>query len=404
MKSVSDFSTVLVEPSTPGQNLFETIRRRIAPTTQDRELKELISAYRSLVHNRAITYPVYYQFVRELGHGRQGVVFHATRHCSRGCLTKHAIKLFDPSIYATAKKYWTDMGRVAKQVSLLQPINNMHLLAGDLYEECNGIGYIQMQAIDGVDLRFFLNPKQVELARSRSTPQEWARFAELLLRLENNTISLQPGLVVYILRNILRGIDALHETGFIHGDLKPTNIMVDAQGTLRLVDFGRAVKIGEEVNILLGSPLFMAPEIHRREPGMEQSDIFSIGMVALDLLQGNQLAPYSDMNENELLDFKFSLHQNLEKFLPAQVLRNQIFIEVLKKFLHPDASKRHSDAIEAASGDRSLLSARQWLDQDERAIEYERELEMYLSKLADPDTGAINPHFASDNLTAVIIT
>lgn len=370
----------------------------------DRELRELIATYRSLVHSRAITYPVYYQFTRELGHGRQGVVFHATRHCSRGCLTRHAIKLFDPSIYSSAKKYWHDMGRIASQVSILQPINNLHLMSGDLYEECNGIGYVQMQAIDGVDLRFFINPKQVELARSRCSQAEWDRFCKTLLRLDAGTISLQPGLVVYILRHVLRGIDVLHETGFIHGDLKPTNIMVDDQGTVKLVDFGRAVRAGEEVNILLGSPLFMAPESHRREPSMEQADIFSIGMVSLDLLQGNQLLPYSDLNEEQLLDMKLSLHRNLEKFLPPPVLNNRMFVDVLKKFLHPDISKRHAGAIEAESGELSLLSVRQWLNQSERELEYERELEAYLSKLADPETGAINPHFASDNLTAVIIT
>jgi serine/threonine protein kinase len=394
--------TMVMDQATRATRVTSAARAEKQPI--DPEFEELIANYRAILHNRSIPYPIAYQFIKELGHGRQGVVFLGIRHGARGCLTHHAIKLFDPSIYSNASRYWTDMGRIAKQVSLLQPINNSNLVSRDFYEECNGIGYMQMQAIDGVDLDFLLDPKQFELARQRSTTKEWARFSHVLFHVEEDRISLQPGAVLYIMRNVLRGLSVLHENGFIHGDIKPTNIMIDVEGTVKLVDFGRAARIGEKVNILLGSPLYMAPEVHRREPGFIQSDIFSTGLLGLELLRGRQITAYADLNENALMDFKNTLVRNLEIFLPKSILRNIELTNVLRRFLEPEIINRYADAREAESGGQSLMSARQWMSDFEREAEYERELEDYLKKLVDPETGALNPHFASDNLTAVIIT
>ncbi len=368
----------------------------------DAESAELARQYRGLIRARAIPYPVAYQFVRELGHGRQGVVFQASRHGARGCLTHHAIKLFDPGIYPSAARYWTDMGRIARQVSLLQPINNINLVSCDFYEECNGIGYLHMAAVDGVDLQFLTDGQHLELARRRSTGAEWERFLAVLFHLDDGRLSLRLGAVLHILRNVLRGLAVLHDKGFVHGDIKPTNIMVDAQGTVKLVDFGRAARIGEEVNILLGSPVFMAPEIHRREPGRAASDLFSAGLVGLDLLRGRQVSGLAELNENRLLDLKTGLAAHLESWLPEELFSNIEFIHVLRRVLESDIAHRYADAREAESGDRSLMSARQWLGDLEREAEYERELEAYLAKLADEDTGKLNPHFAAENLTAVI--
>ncbi|MBI3985744.1 MAG: protein kinase [Lentisphaerae bacterium] len=396
--------TMVMDESRRTSRLQDLTAPTRPPPAADPEFAELIASYRALVHSRSIPYPVSYQLVRELGHGRQGVVFLGTRHGARGCLTRYAIKLFDPGIYSSAEKYWTDMGRVAQQISLLQPINNINLVSRDFYEECNGIGYMQMQAIDGVDLQFLLDGKHVEMARSRSTPEEWQRFTRLLFRIEGGAINFQPSAALYILRNVLRGLSVLHEQGFVHGDIKPTNIMIDIQGTVKLIDFGRAIRVGEHVNILLGSPLYMAPEIHRREPGYAQADLFSTGLVALDMLIGQQITGRAELDEKELLDFKTSISNHIQLFLPDAALRTPHYAQVLKKLLEPDPRNRHASAKDAESGEWSLAVVRQFLDDVERETEFERELENYLRKLVDEESGMLNPHYASDNLTAVLIT
>lgn len=374
------------------------------PAENDAEFQELSHNYHQLIRKRAIPYPVAYRFIRELGHGRQGVVFLAARQGARGCLTHHAIKLFDPGIYSSAPVYWTDMGRIAQQISKLQPINNINLVACDFYEECNGVGYLHMETIDGVDMQFLTDGRHIKVARERCSDAEWEHFRKIIFRIEGGRVSLQPGFVLYIIRNVLRGLAVLHDQGFIHGDIKPTNIMIDSQGQVKLVDFGRAVRIGEKVNILLGSPLFMAPEVHRREPGCLQADIFSAGLVGLEMLIGNQISSFASDSENELIDFKTTLSGQIEKWLPPDVLLNVELTQVFRRMLEPDLANRYANAKEAESGSQSFASARQWLRDYERESEYERELEAYLRKLVDEETGALNPHFGSDNLTAVIVT
>ncbi|NLB59805.1 MAG: protein kinase [Lentisphaerae bacterium] len=399
---MNQLETIVLRPAPGSRPAALTASAKAAPP--DAAFLELIGNYRTLIRNRSIPYPVSYQFIKELGHGRQGVVFLVTRHGARGCLTHHAIKLFDPSIYASAAQYWTDMGRIAKQTSILQPINNINLVSRDFYEECNGIGYMLMQAVDGVDLQFLLDGQHLNIARSRCTDKEWEDFFTTIFRHDGQRLSLQPGAALHILRDVLRGLTVLHDHDFIHGDIKPANIMVDIQGTVKLVDFGRAARIGEQVNILLGSPLYMAPEIHQRQPGLMQSDIFSAGLVGLEMLKGHQINDLADLEESELLIRKTALANQIEEWLPPDVLHNTEFTRVLRRFLEVDTGRRFSNTRAAEAGEQGLSSARRGMPDRERETEYERKIEAYLSKLVDPETGALNPHFASDNLTAVIIT
>ena len=71
---------------------------------------KLVQNYKNILQSKTIFYPVAYRLARELGRGHQGVVFLAFRYGARGCVTRHAIKIFDPSIYPDSKTYWTDMG------------------------------------------------------------------------------------------------------------------------------------------------------------------------------------------------------------------------------------------------------------------------------------------------------
>ena len=400
---------ITAETTVLDQSRTATVETEILTTIEpskpvDREFNDLVIRYNRLVQSRNISHPVDYHFVKELGHGCQGIVFLVTRSGARGCLTHHAIKLLTPEIYSSASMYWTDMGRIARQVSLLQSVNNSNLVSRDFYEECDGVGYSLMQVIDGVDLRVLLDNRYLEIARSRSTKSEWKHFTNVVFRVEDNRISLQTGMTLYIIRNVLRGLSALHDNGFIHGDIKPTNIMIDIQGTVKLVDFGRAARIGEHVNILLGSPLYMAPEIHLREPGFIQSDIFSTGLVTLEMLNGRSMSEMSS-KQKSLMDFKTSLTKRLNDYLPLHVSGHTELRRVLNQFLAPDIRSRFTTARKASeSGRLSLSAVRQRLGTFERETEYERELEAYLKKLADPQTGKLNPHFGSDNITAVILT
>jgi len=362
----------------------ETVTERLPeppPNDAGLGIERLIANYREIIRARAIYYPVAYQFDRELGRGRQGIVFLSHRYGARGCLTRHAIKLFDPSIYKTVKQYWTDMGRLAAQISRLQLLSAPNLVDRDVYEENNGIGYVQMEAIDGMDLQHLLYGRHLERVRAIVSTDEWARFTDVIFRIEEGKIRIQPGVALYILRQALRGIEALHDVGYVHGDVKPSNIMCDKLGYVKMVDFGRATLIDEKVSFLLGSPLYMAPEIHRRERYLAESDLYSMGLVGIELLRGEALTDYSQMNESALLEIKMQLPKKLPALLPPHVRRNADFVALLLKFIDPDPARRFHSAQEAESGSGGLALLHKQLTMLGKDSEYDRDLESYLSKL-----------------------
>ncbi len=352
-------------------------------------LGPLIANYQAIKQARAIYYPVAYRFVRELGQGRQGVVYQGLRQGARGCVTRHAIKVFDPGIYPTAKKYWTDMGRIADQTSKLQTIKSPNLVSPDIYEEYNGIGYVQMESVNGVGIRYLLDGEHLHRVRTNSTDEEWNRFMDVIFRQDGGKLSIQPGVVIYMMRRVLRGLEILHDKGFVHCDVKPANIMIDSLGYVKVIDYGRATKIDERVTFLLGTPVYMAPEMHRRENALIQSDIYTAGMVMLELLLGDVPIKVRGVTEQDLLSQKMSLADRLHEILPYHILQNEAFVMTLRRFLDPDPAKRFEDAQEAESGKEGLILVHKQLALVGKDTEYGRELENYLAKLENPESGEV---------------
>ena len=358
-------------------------------SASNKGMLQLVANYRSIIDANAIYYPVAYRFAKELGRGRQGVVFLGLRQGARGSVTRHAIKVFDPSIYPNAKKYWTDMGRIAVQTTKLQTVKSPNLVAPEIYEEYNGIGYVQMESINGVGLRYLLDGEHLERARQNSTPEEWASFTDVIFRLKDGKVAIQPGVVIFIIRRVLRALEGLHEIGFIHCDVKPANIMIDHLGYVKLIDYGRATLINEKVSFLLGTPVYMAPEMHRREPAMIASDIYTVGLVILEMLRGEPLVTKPGMTETDLIKLKMGLCSRLPELLPDHVRQNEVFVGVLRRFLDPDPTRRYANAQEAESGKQGLILVHKQLAMAGKDTEYGRELEKYLEKLVNPLNGSL---------------
>lgn len=359
------------------------------PSVPGMTLDQLRRNYEFILRAGAIHYPVAYQFLRELGRGRQGTVFLGLRQGARGCITEHAIKVFTPQLYRSPEEYWTDMGRIASQISRLQRVQSPNLVAGRSYEETYGVGYVQMDAVDGVDLRRLLQPAHLEIARSRCTPQEWARFTQSVFRVQGERMTLQPGVAIHIMRGILRGLECLHDANFLHCDVKPGNIMIDRLGFAKVVDLGRAVMVGEELTFLLGSPMYMAPEVHRREPPTLRSDLYSVGLVGIEMLCGRRIVPKDDATEEELLAVKMTLPQRLDSILPPYVRKNEVLMTILRKLLAPNPEERYADAAEAEAGALGLTVVDKQLIKAGLDSEYERDLSDYLLRLVDPRTGRV---------------
>jgi serine/threonine-protein kinase len=87
-----------------------------------------------------------------------------------------------------------------------------------------------------------------------------------------------------------RGLDALHELGILHRDVKPSNVLLDADGTAALADFGLArapdsTRLTREGQ-LLGTPLYLAPELIEGHEASQASDVYALGCLLYECLAG----------------------------------------------------------------------------------------------------------------------
>lgn len=360
-------------------------------TTINNEMDKLQKNYKKILSSGHIHYPRTYQFTRELGHGRQGAVMLGMHNGARGCVTERAIKVMNPALYRNPSEYWTDMERIASQVSKLQRINSTNLVSVHTYEETYGIGYIEMDIIDGIDLHHLLSTELVSFVQNKSLDWEYDQFRRTIFRDVYGHHCLQPGLVVHIMREVLRGLEQLHAIGFLHYDVKPANIMIDRLGNIRLVDFGRAVKVGERLSFLLGSPRYMSPEAHRREPCNINSDLYSLGLISIKMLAGNKFTELIPKTEEELIQFKMNLAEKLHEILPQDVIENVALFNIIRRMVDPNPANRFSSAKEAETGNNSLSSVTKQLVKVGLDSEYERDIADYLSKLIDTRTQRIEP-------------
>lgn len=85
-----------------------------------------------------------------------------------------------------------------------------------------------------------------------------------------------------------KALNALHQGGVVHRDLKPSNILMPREGGLKLADFGLATLIAEQQTLDLGSVRYMSPELLQGESATPQSDLYSLGMVAYEMLAGRE--------------------------------------------------------------------------------------------------------------------
>jgi len=91
------------------------------------------------------------------------------------------------------------------------------------------------------------------------------------------------------IRQLVKGISALHASGFLHGDIKPSNVLVEPDGRVAILDFGivRELSGGAlPAGHVAGTPAYMAPEVGTGAPLTEASDWYAVGVLLFELLGG----------------------------------------------------------------------------------------------------------------------
>jgi len=80
-----------------------------------------------------------------------------------------------------------------------------------------------------------------------------------------------------LFRRVADGLGAMHEAGYVHSDIKPTNIMVAQGGVVKIIDFGQSCKMHHKKTRIQGTPDYIAPEQVRRMPLDARTDVFNLG-------------------------------------------------------------------------------------------------------------------------------
>jgi serine/threonine protein kinase/tetratricopeptide (TPR) repeat protein len=201
-----------------------------------------------------------YEILQLLGEGGMGSVYKAMdRELDRPV----ALKLIRPELAANP----SILARFKQELLLAHQVTHRNVIRIYDLGDADGVKFITMEFVEGVDLR--------------------------ALMVEKKTFS--PEEAVEITEQICRALEATHNVGVIHRDLKPQNIMRDGTGRILLMDFGLARNIqGDgmtQSGALVGTMEYMSPEQALAKDLDQRSDLFTLGLILYELLTGK--TPYS---------------------------------------------------------------------------------------------------------------
>ncbi len=197
----------------------------------------------------------HYRILAKLGEGGMGVVYKAEDTALQRTV---ALKFLPPELTrdAEAKQRFLHEARAAARLDHPN-ICTVHEVA----ESAEGQLFLVLACYEGATLR----------EKIQRGPVPWAEAAELA-------------------RQVAAGLAHAHGKGIVHRDVKPANLFLTAEGTVKILDFGLAKLAGASVltkdGSTLGTASYMAPELVRGEAADARSDLWSLGVVLFELVAG----------------------------------------------------------------------------------------------------------------------
>ena len=198
-----------------------------------------------------------YEILGVLGQGGMGAVYKAR---DRELDRLIALKVIRPELANDP----AILQRFKQELILSRNITHKNVVRIYDLGEADGIRFISMEYVDGEDLRTVLH------RAGKFSPQE----------------------AIAVVEQVCRALDAAHSEGVIHRDLKPQNIMLCNDGSIRIMDFGIARAQGARrltfvgFTPAMGTPDYMAPEQVRGSRGDQRTDIYSLGAILYEMVTG----------------------------------------------------------------------------------------------------------------------
>ncbi len=130
---------------------------------------------------------------------------------------------------------------------------------------------------------------------ARALAMEWIPGGTLRDRLRAHPGGLPPEEIAEVARGLLATLAYLHARGIVHGDLKPSNLLLRRPGELVLADFGAAALVGAGGESGGGTPLYLAPEQLRGAPRAPATDLYAAGAVLFEMAASRPLRSHADL-------------------------------------------------------------------------------------------------------------
>jgi tetratricopeptide (TPR) repeat protein len=196
-----------------------------------------------------------YEILQMLGEGGMGAVYKATDQELNRFV---ALKVIRPELASNP----AILARFKQELLLAHQVTHRNVIRIYDLGESEGVKFITMEFIEGQDLRTLIRDKK------KFPPEE----------------------AVVVIQQICQALEAAHNVGVIHRDLKPQNIMQDATGRILVMDFGLARTIeGDgmtQTGAMVGTIDYMSPEQALGETLDQRSDLFALGLIFYEMLTG----------------------------------------------------------------------------------------------------------------------
>lgn len=333
--------------------------------------------YEALQTHSMIHWMVQYRMLRTLGSGSQSVVWLADRMGSFNVSLRVALKLFSPAPYISTDSYLAEMAQTARVAMRIAEIQQDHLLDVHNFVEANGIQVMVMEWVDGFDLKYLLDNELTRRCAAIAGPDRWAHINEVVATEGPDQARLKTGVAINVVRECLTGLQSLHRRRIVHGDVKPSNIMLKRTGSTKLIDFGSAFLLDRPRIQPAWTPRYAAYEVIQTGQFQPNSDLASLGYVFLELLSG--VSPFEQARSKaDLLALKRDMHLRLADILPEEVQNDAGLLELLYRMIHPDPTQRFQTPDEAELSEIGAAAAHRRLVLGDLATEYENEIREWL--------------------------
>jgi serine/threonine-protein kinase len=341
---------------------------------------DLTARYRALLDEPRLSWIESHRMGRRLGSGGQGVVYLCERLGADQFRLPVALKIFSPEGYESAERYDEAMARMARVALRVALIQHDSLIDVHNFVEHNRIRLMEMEWIDGYDLQTLLAPAMLERARAQVGDERWEYINDVIVTAGPVQSRIKPGVAIAVLRAILAALSALNREGIVHGDVKPSNLMLKCTGNAKLIDIGSAFEWSRGARGRSFTPAYAAPEVLEGAGSSPRSDLASLGYVLVEMLSG--APPFAGLSGPEpLLRAKRTIVDRLPRILPEDVVCNELLMNFIRGLIAPDPAERFTSAEDADLVEQGAANFHRQLVRGNLASEYDNEIRVWLEEL-----------------------